>query len=156
MKRLALILLICLFATPLFAAEGMVVSDRQDFRTMKTITFTCTTATNGAFSQQISTAAYQFIGGWMVGLIRVTNATTQTDVTDDSDLKFRLTSGGTFDLLYGAGTDRVDKDTVNEFRPNGPTGSAFTTFMVDQFYIELANNSANTAIFDVKLILLPQ
>ena len=67
-----------------------------------------------------------------------------TPITDDSDLT--LTQGSTtgYDILYGAGTDKIDIATNNQFQPQ-IGGSDAVMPIYDTLYIQIDNNSVNSA-----------
>lgn len=160
MKKLLLILFICLVvALPAKAAETMTIADKgfysSDGSRIKTLSLLCTTDTDGSFSYQLTDSMFEYIRGWVIFEVRVTNTSAQTDPTANSDLTFPLAASGSFDLLYGGGANMVDNDAVNGFRPLDLNGDAGVISVVDKFFVEVANNSEDSAVFTLMLILYP-
>lgn len=158
-KIFAALLLLLLSASVVFAAETMVISGRgfhtSDNSRVKVLQLLCTTDTDGSFSVQLSDAMFKYMQGWLIIDVRVINSSTQTDPTDNSDLTFPIAAGGTFDLLHGAGTDSLDSDTTNSITPLNSGANEYPIAVRDQFFVEVANNIVDTAIFTLEITLVP-
>jgi hypothetical protein len=158
MKKLIIALLFVFVTSFAFGASTMVTEDKGEFISgvsrIRTLTVLGTAHTDGSFSVQLTDSMFNHIRGWMITEVRISNSTTQTDPTINSDVTFTLTASG-FDLLYGAGVDRLDNDAINQFVTIEAGASAWPLKVVDRFFVEVANNSVSTAIFNIMLILVP-
>lgn len=162
MKKLFVALLIVValaFSSFTYAAETMVISGRgyhtSEGSSILVLQLLCTTDTDGSFSYQLSSDMFNYMNGWLIIDVRVINSTAQTDPTANSDLTFPIAAAGTFDLLGGAGADMVDNDAINSVTPLNAGGNDFPIAVRDQFFVEVANNIVDTAIFTIEITCVP-
>ena len=159
-KVLAYILIfILLTISSAMAVETMTILSKSDIvnsaSRLRVLSVLCTTDTDGSFSLQLSDSMYEFLQGWAITEVRVINSSAQTDPTVNSDLALALESGGTFDLLHGAGTNMVDNDATNSFPPLDSGSIPSVIYVVDQFYVDVTNNIVDSAVFNIKFIAFP-
>lgn len=150
-KALALILVVLLFAVPVFAAEGIVWTCKNVFSggsTWTEISAVITTAADG------SVTATQF-GGTSGGsgtcydvrgkyLYQIRSYYGGTAVTADSDLVLYPDNNTAQDILNAAGTNMVDDNTNKSFKPmiNG-VEAPVPVFGIP--YLDILNNIVDSA-----------
>lgn len=126
MKRfLPILFFVSLIAISNAFAEGTVQQEViSDDPSLKRLVFNCTgDAYDGSIpNTAISPENLELIKGFYIRRVSIENTSSQTDVTDDSDVYFRLNySDGSYnangdDYIGGQGVDQLDQDTTNFIR----------------------------------------
>lgn len=121
--------------------------------------FTCNSTTGGFVTTPVYMTEAQETAGSIPDftgffLYQVAYYYGTTAPTNDSDLEIREGSATGKDILYGAGTDKIDNATNNNFQPF-VNGSDSVMPIYGPLYLVISNNSVNSATGTIVLKFLP-
>lgn len=142
------------FSTQAFAAGDVNQRIYTDGSDLKRLVFTCTGDAADGTIPNTAITSLRSIRDFYIRRVIIENLSTETDVTDDSDVYLRLndvngdtdTSGA--DLLDGNGVDQLDADTSNFIKitdVEAITGRGATLIV--------SNQSAVSAVFYITIVL---
>lgn len=150
MKKLilTLLLIVCL-AAPAFAVEGAITFKYEESNKGGAhwiqVTATCTAGSSDNLYPDT------LIGISVAGtfLMQVRTFYGSTGSTDDTDLYLKQNSVNTgYDVLNGAGVDKIDNAGDNDFQPT-IGGSATLVPIYGPLWIDIDNNSVNSAVVTI-------